>query len=148
MSRTSTSAVTMSPGRTGARNFNVWPRYTVPCPGSCSPITASILTPAANLLHFDGGLEFGYALVFAALISATDPIAVVSLFKTLGAPKRLAVLVEGESLLNDGTAVVFDEHRLTWHQFNRRINQLANALRTLGIGNLRIRRNTWITICG
>jgi len=48
-----------------------------------------------------------HALVFAALIAATDPIAVVALFKTLGAPKRLAVLVEGESLLNDGTAVVF-----------------------------------------
>ena len=46
-------------------------------------------------------------MVFAALIAATDPIAVVALFKTLGVPKRLAVLVEGESLLNDGTAVVF-----------------------------------------
>src|SRR5690606_40071032 len=47
-----------------------------------------------------------HGLVFASLIAATDPIAVVGLFKSLGAPKRLAVLVEGESLLNDGTAVV------------------------------------------
>lgn len=47
------------------------------------------------------------ALVFGALIAATDPIAVVALFRTLGVPKRLMVLVEGESLLNDGTAVVF-----------------------------------------
>jgi CPA1 family monovalent cation:H+ antiporter len=46
------------------------------------------------------------ALVFAALISATDPIAVVGLFKSLGAPRRLGVIVEGESLVNDGTAVV------------------------------------------
>jgi len=47
-----------------------------------------------------------YALLFGALISATDPIAVISLFKELGAPLRLNVLVEGESLLNDATALV------------------------------------------
>ena len=46
------------------------------------------------------------ALVFSALISATDPVAVVALFRALGAPKRLALLVEGESLFNDGTAIV------------------------------------------
>jgi CPA1 family monovalent cation:H+ antiporter len=46
------------------------------------------------------------ALVFGALISATDPVAVVSLFKELGAPLRLNVLVEGESLFNDATAIV------------------------------------------
>lgn len=46
------------------------------------------------------------ALVFGALISATDPVAVVALFKELGAPNRLMVLVEGESLLNDATAIV------------------------------------------
>lgn len=45
-------------------------------------------------------------LVFGALISATDPVSVVALFRALGAPRRLAVLVEGESLLNDGTAIV------------------------------------------
>lgn len=46
------------------------------------------------------------ALVFAALIAATDPVAVVALFRELGVDRRLQVLVEGESLLNDGTAVV------------------------------------------
>jgi len=46
------------------------------------------------------------ALVFGALISATDPVAVVALLRELGAPKRLAVLIEGESLFNDGTAIV------------------------------------------
>ncbi len=51
-------------------------------------------------------LDFGPALLFGALISATDPVAVVALFKELGAPKRLAVLVEGESLFNDATAIV------------------------------------------
>ncbi|MHC4820289.1 MAG: cation:proton antiporter [Planctomycetota bacterium] len=46
------------------------------------------------------------ALVFGALISATDPVAVVALLREVGAPKRLALLIEGESLLNDGTAIV------------------------------------------
>jgi len=46
------------------------------------------------------------ALVFGALISATDPVAVVALLRELGAPKRLAVLIEGESLFNDGTSIV------------------------------------------
>jgi monovalent cation:H+ antiporter, CPA1 family len=46
------------------------------------------------------------AFVFGALIAATDPVAVIALFRTLGAPKRLQVLLEGESLFNDGTAIV------------------------------------------
>ena len=45
-------------------------------------------------------------LAFGALISATDPVAVVALLRELGAPKRLRLLIEGESLLNDGTAIV------------------------------------------
>ncbi len=52
------------------------------------------------------GLTLPVALVFGALIAATDPVAVISLFRTLGVPKRLAVLVEGESLFNDGTAII------------------------------------------
>jgi CPA1 family monovalent cation:H+ antiporter len=52
------------------------------------------------------GLSLTSALVFGALISATDPVAVVALFKALGAPRKLTVLVEGESLFNDGTAIV------------------------------------------
>jgi CPA1 family monovalent cation:H+ antiporter len=52
------------------------------------------------------GISLTSGLVFGALIAATDPVAVVSLFKALGAPKRLATLVESESLFNDGTAIV------------------------------------------
>jgi len=51
-------------------------------------------------------ISLGLALLFGALISATDPVAVVALFKELGAPLRLNILVEGESLLNDATAIV------------------------------------------
>lgn len=52
------------------------------------------------------GLAWAPALAFGALISATDPVAVIAFFKALGAPKRLALLVEGESLFNDAVAVV------------------------------------------
>ena len=51
-------------------------------------------------------IDFLLALLFGALISATDPVAVISIFKELGAPRRLTILVEGESLLNDATAIV------------------------------------------
>lgn len=70
-------------------------------------VTAALLTPAVRALHFVQDFKFIYAVVFAALVAATDPIAVVAVFKKLGVPARLGVLVEGESLLNDGTAVVF-----------------------------------------
>lgn len=42
-----------------------------------------------------------------AIYAATDPVAVVALLKELGAPLKFNVLIEGESLLNDGTAMVF-----------------------------------------
>jgi monovalent cation:H+ antiporter, CPA1 family len=59
-----------------------------------------------GFVAFSTGILLPYALVFGALIAATDPVAVVALFRSLGAPKRLQVLLEGESLLNDGTAIV------------------------------------------
>jgi CPA1 family monovalent cation:H+ antiporter len=52
------------------------------------------------------GISVPAAIVFGALIAATDPVAVVALFKSLGVPKRLRVLLQGESLFNDGTAIV------------------------------------------
>jgi len=54
-------------------------------------------------------LSLPVALLFGASISATDPVAVVALFRRLGVPQRLSVLVEGESLFNDGTAIVIFE---------------------------------------
>ncbi len=57
-------------------------------------------------LRYGLDLPFATALVFGALISATDPVAVVAVFRELGVPGRLLTLVEGESLLNDGVAIV------------------------------------------
>ena len=63
----------------------------------------------AGFIYY-AALLFGYhipflvLLLFGTLISATDPVAVLALFKELGAPRRLTLIFEGESLFNDGTA--------------------------------------------
>ena len=50
-------------------------------------------------------ISFSISLLFGSIISATDPVAVLSIFKELGVPKRIIYLFEGESLFNDGTAM-------------------------------------------
>jgi len=57
-------------------------------------------------MHYLLDFPWVIAFLFGAMISATDPISVLSLFKKIGAPKRLQTIVEGESLFNDGTALV------------------------------------------
>jgi CPA1 family monovalent cation:H+ antiporter len=59
-----------------------------------------------GLVSLGVSLVLPVALLFGALIAATDPVSVVALFRALGVPKRLGMLVEGESLFNDGTAIV------------------------------------------
>lgn len=51
-------------------------------------------------------IPFELGFVIGAMVAATDPAAVIATFRRLGSPKRLATLVEGESLFNDGTALV------------------------------------------
>jgi CPA1 family monovalent cation:H+ antiporter len=58
------------------------------------------------LLRSAQSLDWRTCVVFAALVAATDPIAVVALFRQLGVPNRLTTLVEAESLFNDGTSIV------------------------------------------
>ena len=73
-------------------------------------------------VHLLGGVAWSLALLFGALIAATDPVSVVSLFRRLGVSERLTTLVDAESLYNDGAAavlfaiviaVVVDGHALT-----------------------------------
>ncbi len=66
--------------------------------------TGTALAISGLSSHTEFTLQQG--LVFGALVAATDPIAVVAIFRELHVPVRLATLVEGESLLNDGTSIV------------------------------------------
>ncbi len=81
------------------------------------------MPPVASALEIAHGFGWRHALVFGALISATDPIAVIAIFRTLGVPNRLAVSLEGESLLNDGTSIVL---------FTLSLSLLAGATVTAG----------------
>jgi len=58
------------------------------------------------VVHWLIGLPVLVALLFGSIISATDPISVLVIFKDLNVNKRLSLIMQGESLLNDGTAVV------------------------------------------
>lgn len=60
----------------------------------------------AYFMHFAIGMPLKVAFLFGAMVSATDPISVLALFRKLGMDKRLTMILEGESLFNDGTAVV------------------------------------------
>ncbi len=57
-------------------------------------------------MSWASGVGLIACLLLGAIVSATDPVAVVAIFKELGAPKRLGILIEGESLFNDATAIV------------------------------------------
>jgi CPA1 family monovalent cation:H+ antiporter len=67
-------------------------------------LIATVIT--GYTIHWVLGLALLPALLFGALISATDPISVVALFKDLGVSERLSLIIESESLFNDGTSVV------------------------------------------
>jgi CPA1 family monovalent cation:H+ antiporter len=69
-------------------------------------IVATIITIAGDTLVPELNIAFAATFAFGALISATDPVAVISLFRELGVGRRLSILVEGESLFNDGVAIV------------------------------------------
>ncbi len=69
-------------------------------------VTALVLVLEINTFKIATPMSFMHYLLFGTIISATDPIAVIALFKQLGVKKKLSVILEGESLFNDGTAIV------------------------------------------
>ena len=74
--------------------------------GGCVMAISSLGWGLAEWNVSTGDLGLYLAMLFGAVVSATDPVAVVALLKELGASKKLGTLIEGESLLNDGTAIV------------------------------------------
>lgn len=67
-------------------------------------ILTTLLT--GGIVYASTSFSLTIALLFGALMGATDPVSVVAVFRSLGVPRRLTVLVEGESLFNDGTSIV------------------------------------------
>merc|ERR1719214_549325 len=73
------------------------------CPGV---LFGTCVTAAVGKYLLPYGWDWPIAMVFGAILSATDPVAVVALFKSLGVSPRLTMLISGESVCNDGTAIV------------------------------------------
>lgn len=80
---------------------NIWPILTLAVPGLLisTGIIGFIFTTFTDF-------DLMVALLVGAILSATDPVAVIAIFKQLGVPERLTILVEGESLFNDATSLV------------------------------------------
>lgn len=72
----------------------------------CTFATAVVMYYCLGFSSEYNNINFIGCVLFGAIISATDPVAVVSLLKELGVSKKISTLIEGESLLNDGTALV------------------------------------------
>ena len=85
-------------------------------PGELRDNAATILVLAVGLVlatvvlvavvaHFVAGLPWPMAFVLGAILGATDPVAAVAIIRRLGAPAQIAILLEGEALVNDGTSL-------------------------------------------
>jgi Na+/H+ antiporter len=59
----------------------------------------------ALVAHFVAGLPWDVSAVLGAILGPTDPIAATSVVRRIGAPERIVTILEGESLVNDGTAI-------------------------------------------
>ena len=71
-------------------------------------IVSALLTAFAltKVVGYGDVFDWWSAMMLGSVLAATDPVAVVALLKEVGASKKLGTLIEGESLLNDGTAMV------------------------------------------
>jgi NhaP-type Na+/H+ or K+/H+ antiporter/carbonic anhydrase len=73
------------------------------CPGV---IFGTFVTGFCAMELFPYDWDFNFSMVFGSILAATDPVAVVALLKSVGASSKLTLQITGESLINDGTAIV------------------------------------------
>jgi len=73
------------------------------CPGV---VFGTFLTGFCAMYIYPYEWNFYYSMVFGSILAATDPVAVVALLKSVGASSKLTLQITGESLMNDGTAIV------------------------------------------
>eukprot|EP00755_Sulcionema_specki_P034569 Sspe_Gene.103149::Locus_78971_Transcript_1_1_Confidence_1.000_Length_1550::g.103149::m.103149 len=93
-----------------ATEYHVFKKVVYHCIFLAGPglMLASMMTATVAYFVFSNyGWSFVACMLFGCMLSATDPVAVVALLKELGAEAAISALIEGESLLNDGTAIVF-----------------------------------------
>eukprot|EP00931_Biecheleriopsis_adriatica_P012255 TRINITY_DN113379_c0_g1_i1.p1 TRINITY_DN113379_c0_g1~~TRINITY_DN113379_c0_g1_i1.p1 ORF type:complete len:686 (+),score=110.32 TRINITY_DN113379_c0_g1_i1:381-2438(+) len=77
--------------------------FLLACPGV---LLGSVLTGLLVRDLFPYEWDFAHAMMFGSILAATDPVAVVSILKELGASPKLGMIIAGESMMNDGTAIV------------------------------------------
>jgi NhaP-type Na+/H+ or K+/H+ antiporter len=89
-------------------DVHVWSRATVQIITMAGPgvLVHIVMVALVAFYIFPYNWTSDECITFAAMLSATDPVAVVALLKELGAPVSLGTIIEGEALLNDGTAYV------------------------------------------
>ncbi|CAA0811542.1 Sodium/hydrogen exchanger 7 [Striga hermonthica] len=98
-------------------------------------VISTFFIGAALKLFFPYNWSWNTSLLLGGLLSATDPVAVVALLKELGASKKLNTIIEGESLMNDGTAiVVFQLFYRMVHGWNFNWGALIKFLSQVSLG--------------
>ncbi|HEU5374729.1 MAG TPA: cation:proton antiporter, partial [Ktedonobacteraceae bacterium] len=101
----------------------------------------------ALILHLGIGLPWLLALLVAAIVSPTDPIAALALFKILGLADRLRAVIEGESLFNDGVGVAAFELFLQLLLPSLGLASLSEALRGVSFLSLDL-QIIWLLVGG
>merc|ERR1712125_114641 len=95
-------------------------------------VMATFMVAGFAMTVFPYGWNFAFAMTFGSILAATDPVAVVAILKSLGAPDALTMLVSGESLLNDGSAIV------VFNVFNAMALGTQEKLEEVGVPRARI----------
>jgi NhaP-type Na+/H+ or K+/H+ antiporter len=122
-------------------DFHILKRCAVQCLLLAVPavIMNTMLTATVAIFVLPSTICLGswpLAIAFGAVLSATDPVAVVSLLKSLGASPALTMLIGGESLLNDGTAMVLFD--IFFSLYMREEQDFVAFLATILFGSLAI----------